>query len=203
MIPPEEALRVILEVVGILDDLQVPYAVGGSLASSMHGIPRSTQDGDLLADLRLEHMQPFVAAVADRFYVSPERALQAIQRRSSFNLVHLKTMIKVDIFVLKAEPFSLQEMTRRQVLPVPGEPGTTLHVASAEDTVLQKLLWYQKGDRVSTQQWNDILGILKVQGAHLDFDYLKEWADRIEVDGLLRQAYDDAGVNPERTGGPR
>jgi len=197
MIPPEEALKVILAVVRVLEDLQVPYAVGGSLASSMHGIPRSTQDGDLVADLRVEHIQPFVAAIAQTFYVSPERVLQAVQRRSSFNVVHLKTAIKVDIFVLSREPLSLQEMARRQVLPFPGEPGTTIHVASAEDTVLQKLLWYRKGNMVSERQWNDILGVLKVQGPRLDFDYLKEWADRIGVDDLLRQACDDAGVRLE------
>ena len=197
MIPPEDALKVILEVVRVLEDLQVPYAVGGSLASSMRGIPRSTQDGDLVADLRVEHIQPFVAAIAQTFYVSPERVLQAVQRRSSFNVVHLKTAIKVDIFVLSRDPLSLQEMARRQVLPFPGEPGTTIHVASAEDTVLQKLLWYRKGNMVSERQWNDILGVLKVQGPRLDFDYLKEWADRIGVDDLLRQACDDAGVRLE------
>jgi hypothetical protein len=196
MIPPGEAYKVILEAIKILEDLGVPYAVGGSLASSLHGIPRSTQDGDLVADLRAEHVQGFVAAVAGSFYVSPERVFQAVQRRSSFNLIHLKTMIKVDIFVLKAEPFSLQEMARRQVLPVPGEPGTTLHVASAEDTILQKLSWYQEGHGVSSQQWNDILGVLKVQKSRLDFGYLEEWASRIGVEGLLRQAYEDAGVSP-------
>jgi hypothetical protein len=197
MVPPAEALRVILEVAGALEALHVPYAVGGSLASSLHGVPRSTQDGDLVADLRAEHLQPFLAAVAETFYVSPERALQAVQRRTSFNLVHLKTMIKVDVFVLKSEPLSLQEMARRQVLPVPGEPGTTLHVASAEDTILQKLLWYEKGRRVSDRQWNDILGVLKVQGAGLDFDYLKEWARRAGVDDLLRRACEDSGVSVE------
>ena len=86
-------------------------------------------------------------------------------------------------------------MARRQVLPVPGEPGTTLHVASAEDTILQKLLWYQEGHGVSSQQWNDILGVLKVQGARLDFRYLEEWAGRIGVESLLRRAYEDAGVS--------
>lgn len=197
MILADEALKVILEVARILEDLRVPYAVGGSLASSLHGIPRSTQDGDLVADLRGEHVPPFVAAATPSFYLSPERAHQAIQRRSSFNLIHLKTMIKVDVFVLKADPFSLQEMARRQALSVPGEPGTTLHVASAEDTVLQKLLWYRKGNRVSDQQWNDILGVLKVQGARLDFAYLREWAGHIEVDSLLRQACEDAGLSLE------
>jgi hypothetical protein len=197
MIPPEEALKVILEVTRVLEDLEVPYAVGGSLASSMHGIPRSTQDGDLLADLRVEQVQSFVAAVTASFYVSQERVFQAVRRRSSFNLIHLKTAMKVDVFVLKPEPLSLQEMLRRQNLPVPGEPETRLQVVTAEDIVLQKLLWYQTGNRVSEQQWNDVLGVLKVQRAELDFNYLKEWAEQIGVKDLLQQAYLDAGIDPE------
>jgi hypothetical protein len=197
MIPPEEALKVILEVTRVLEDLKVPYAVAGSLASSMHGIPRSTQDGDLVADLRVESAQPLTAALADIFYLSPERVLLAIRRRTSFNLVHLKTAIKVDVFLLKAEPLSLQEMLRRQSLPILGEPGTRLYIVSAEDIILQKLHWYQIGNGVSDQQWNDILGVMKVQGARLDFTYLKEWANRIEVNDLLRRAFDDAGVNSD------
>lgn len=196
MVLEEDALGVVLEVARVLDELRVPYAVGGSLASSMHGIPRSTQDGDLVADLRLEHVQPFLAALGDRFYVSEERALQAVQRRTSFNLIHLTTSLKVDVFVLKAEPLALQEMARRQALPVPARPGTTLQVASAEDTVLQKLLWYEKGHRVSDRQWTDILGVLKVQRADLDLDYLRDWARQAGVDDLLRKALDEAGIGP-------
>jgi hypothetical protein len=198
MVAPEEGFQVVLEVVRVLERLGVPYAVGGSLASSLHGIPRSSQDGDLVADLRAEHVQPFVAAIAQIFYVSPERVLQAVQRRSSFNIVHLKTAIKVDIFVLSSEPLSLQEMARRQILPVPGEPGTTLHVASAEDTVLQKLLWYRKGNMVSERQWNDVLGVLKVQRADLDFNYLKKWAEQAGVDDLLKRAFEEAGRTASR-----
>jgi hypothetical protein len=196
MVSPEEALRVVLEVTRPLDQLGIPYAVGGSLASSLHGIPRTTQDADLVADLRPAHIQPFVAAVSSAFYVSPERVAQAISRRSSFNMVHHGTGIKVDIFILKADPLVLQEMMRRRIFPIPGQPGTTIQVASAEDTILQKLHWYQIGNRVSDRQWNDVLGVLKIQRKNLDFDYLKEWADRTGVEDLLRQAYEDAGLDP-------
>ena len=194
MVAPEQGFQVVLEVARVLGRLGVSYAVGGSLASSLHGIPRSSQDGDLVADLRAEHVQPFLSAITDLFYVSPERVLQAVRRRSSFNIVHLATAIKVDIFVLSSEPLSLQEMARRQVLPVPGEPGTTLYVASAEDTVLQKLLWYRKGNMVSDRQWNDILGVLKVQRADLDVNYLEVWAVQAGVDDLLKKAFEEAGL---------
>jgi hypothetical protein len=173
----------------------VPYAVGGSLASSLHGVPRTTQDADLVADLKAAHIQPFVAALSGSFYVSPERMAQAVSRRSSFNLVHLATGIKVDIFILKAEPLALQEMIRRQTLPIPGS-DIPIQVASPEDTILQKLRWYQIGNRVSERQWNDVLGVLKVSGDDLDFGYLKEWAPRIGVEDLLRQACEDAGIDP-------
>lgn len=194
MVPPEEALKVVLEVTRSLEQLGVPYAVGGSLASSLHGIPRTTQDADLVADLRPAHVQPFVTAISDSFYVSPERVVQAVSRRSSFNLIHNSTGIKVDVFMLKAEPLALQEMIRRQAFPIPGHSGRSLQFTSAEDTVLQKLYWYRRGNLVSKQQWNDVLGVLKVQGKRLDFDYLEEWASRIGVADLLRQAYEDAGT---------
>ena len=196
MVSPEQALRIVLEVSRHLDELGIPYAVGGSLASSLHGIPRSTQDADLVADLRSAHIQPFADALSSSFYVSPERIAQAISKRSSFNMVHHGTGIKVDIFILKVDPLALQEMTRRQILPIPGSAGTTLQVASAEDTILQKLHWYQIGNRVSERQWSDVQGVLKVQRKRLDFEYLERWAPHLGVEDLLRQAYEDAGIDP-------
>jgi hypothetical protein len=196
MVSPEEALKVVLEVTRPLDELGVPYVVGGSLASSLHGVPRTTQDADLVADLRPVHIQAFVDAISRSFYISPERVAQAVSRRSSFNLVHHGTGIKVDVFLLKADPMSLQEMIRRRIFPVPGLSGVSLQFASAEDTILQKLHWYQLGNRVSERQWTDVLGVLKIQRKNLDFEYLKEWAAHLEVEDLLRQAYEDAGLDP-------
>lgn len=192
MVSPDEAFQILLEVARVLDELEVPYVVGGSLASSLHGIPRSTQDADLVAALRTDHIGPFIGKVEGSFYISPERVEAAVRRRTSFNLIHLKTMIKVDLFVLAETPLAAQEMARRLVLSIPGEPEARLQVASPEDTILQKLLWYRKGGEVSEQQWNDVLGVIKVQGRALDLGYLKEWAERSGIEDLLAQAFADS-----------
>jgi hypothetical protein len=194
LVSPDEAFQVLLEVTRVLEELDVPYVVGGSLASSLHGIPRSTQDADLVAALRADHIQPFIGRVDGSFYLSPERVEAAVRRRTSFNLIHLKTMIKVDLFVLSETPLARQEMARRQILPIPGEPEAHLQVASPEDTILQKLLWYRKGGGVSERQWNDVLGVIKVQGRALDLGYLKEWAERSGIEDLLAQAFADSGM---------
>lgn len=195
MVSPDEAFQVLLEVTRILEDLDVPYVVGGSLASSLHGIPRSTQDADLVAALQAGHIKPFIGRVEGSFYVSPERVEAAVRRRASFNLIHLKTMIKVDLFVFSETPLARQEMARRQVLPIPGEPEAHLHVASPEDTILQKLLWYRRGGGVSERQWNDILGVIKVQGRALDLGYLREWAERSGIEDLLARVFADSGMD--------
>lgn len=189
-----ETLQVALRVARVLEDLRVPYLVGGSLASSLHGIPRSTQDADLVADLRPEHVVPLVAALKDTFYIDAERAGDAIRGRSSFNVIHLATMTKVDLFVLKDDELSRLEMERRQEVALTEEPGTVLPVASAEDTVLQKLAWFRMGGGVSERQWNDVLGVLKVKRGRLDLIYLGDWAERTGLDGLLRQALGEAGL---------
>ncbi len=195
MVSPDEAFQILLDVTRVLEDLGVPYVVGGSLASSLHGIPRSTQDADLVAALRPNHIQSFVSRLEGTFYLSPERIESAVRRQTSFNLIHLKTMIKVDLFVFNGTPLAQQEMARRQILPVPGIPEARLQIATAEDTILQKLLWYRQGGGTSERQWNDILGVLKVQGKALDVAYLQEWAKKSEVDDLLTQALIDSGMS--------
>lgn len=94
-----DATRVTLLVTQAFERLGVPYAVGGSLASSLHGIMRSTLDVDILADMRTEHIQPLVAALSKDFYADNEMMKDAIEHQSSFNLIHYDTAFKVDIFI--------------------------------------------------------------------------------------------------------
>lgn len=186
-----EPLAVALMVGETLDQLGVPWLVGGSVASSLHGIPRSTQDVDIVADLQGSHVAPLVASLEDRFYVDSEAVMGAVRARSSCNLIHLDSMTKVDIFAMRRDALSRSEMERRQVYEV--GPGVHLPLASPEDIVLQKLDWFRKGGGVSQRQWRDVLGVLRVRGAELDQAYLQLAADGEGLRGLLDEAM--AGVD--------
>jgi hypothetical protein len=190
---PPTILAAMIPVIDAFEQLGVAYYIGGSVASSLHGLPRSTLNVDLIADLRLEHVQPLVTRLQDAYCLDEAAIRTAIQRRASCNLIHLETMLKVDIFVLKTRPFDQGAFQRiQQHHASQTEPARMLVLSSAEDAVLAKLGWYRMGGEVSERQWNDLLGILTVQGTALDLPYLRHWAADLQVTDLLERALAEA-----------
>ncbi|MGC9468257.1 MAG: hypothetical protein ACP5HS_06685 [Anaerolineae bacterium] len=190
-----EPIAVTLAVVEVLEQLGVNYLVGGSLASTVYGHVRTTLDSDLIADLRPEHVPPLIEALQPAFYVDEAMIREALAGRGSFNLIHLDTMFKVDIFVVKQRAFDREEMRRRVRHVVVAEPERAIYVATAEDTILAKLEWYHRGECVSERQWRDVIGVIKVQGERLDTTYLRHWAASLGIAELLEQALAEAGTD--------
>lgn len=188
-----EAFAATLVVTTVLDGLEVPYVIGGSVASMVHGMIRSTMDVDIVAALRPEHVGPFLASLSSAFYVDEPTMRQAIEERGSFNLIHLKTMVKVDVFVPQNRPFDQQQLTRRIAERISPDVAGTLWILTAEDTILAKLDWFRLGEEVSERQWRDILGVLKTQQETLDVAYLRQWAAELDVADLLERALAEAG----------
>ncbi len=181
-----KALEAVLEVVELFEEMEILYHVGGSLASSVHGVPRQTNDLDLVADLPLTAATILELRLQNRFYVDAEMIRGAIRRHGSFNLVHLSTGFKVDIFIPGHGAFDRMELTRHRSHRL-GDLPRELVVKSAEDTLLRKLEWYRLGHEVSDRQWNDVLGIVRTQGDRLDEDYLRLWASELDVADLLER----------------
>lgn len=174
----------------VLEELNIPFMIGGSIASCIHGIPRSTHDVDLVADFRPEHIQRFCAALSSEFYADPVHIQESLRHGTLFTLVHFATSFKFDIFPLSSKPFDQSQFARRfkTAYSFDGQETLQVPVASAEDTVLMKLVWYRMGGQVSDRQWSDIRDIIRVQRERLDRGYLDQWAGPLGVEDLLVEA---------------
>jgi hypothetical protein len=184
---------VLLRVVAVLDRLGVPYVVVGSLASSARGFPRTTNDADIVADLRDEHADPLVAALGTDFYVDPAAIERAITRYRSFNAIHRGSGFKVDIFVPPPDGFGRQQLARRSREHLDPAGALAVFVATAEDVVIAKLDWYRASGGQSDRQWQDLVGVIKVQAPAIDRAYLRQWAARLNLSDLLDRALAEAG----------
>lgn len=188
-----DLLAALTPVIDVLEALGVPYYVGGSVASSAHGVPRASIDADVVADLDPERVEAFVARLRDSYYVDLERARAAVASRRSFNVIHLASMFKVDVFAAKARAFDREALRRAR--PETLDDATdarTFRVASPEDTVLAKLEWFRAGGEVSDRQWADVIGVLKMLWPELDHDYLRHWSAALAVGDLLDRAFEEA-----------
>lgn len=183
-----QALKVTTRLTDILDEMGIAYVIGGSMASIIHGILRTTHDVDIVAAIGLNQVSELVERLEGAFYLDEPTIRQAIERHSSFNLIHLDSMFKVDIFIPRNHPFDRQQLERRQERQLGGDSGQGIWVSTAEDIVLAKLEWFRSGGEISERQWRDILGVLKTQGGSLDVGYLQYWAATLEVSDLLERA---------------
>lgn len=169
---------------------QIQYHIGGSVASSAHGIPRTTLDVDLVADIKPHQVMRMAQTLKEIYYIDAAMIENALKNESSFNLIHLETIIKIDVFVLKKDPFN-QEVMKRAVegsLNLGEADPFLVRFSSPEDIILHKLSWFRLGGEQSERQWKDILGVLNIQRDSLDFEYMQTWAKRINVDDLLDHA---------------
>lgn len=172
-----------------LDALGVAYYLTGSVASSAHGVARTSVDADIVAALEPPHVAPLVARLEPVYYIPVTRLHWAVTARASCNLIHLATMFKIDLFVPRDRPFDHQAAERAQREAIDDtEDAPILPIASPEDTVLSKLEWFRRGGEASERQWADVIGVLRIR-RDLDRVYLRRWADALLVADLMERAF--------------
>ena len=190
-----DIVAAIQPIVEHFEKLGIACSVVGSVASSRHGIARSTLDVDLVADLPGQLVDAVVDGLVDAYYIDRDAVADAVSRRSMFNAIHLQTMLKVDIYLLTERPFDRESFSRRRSVALSPDPSARPYpVDTPEDTVLHKLEWYRLGGGVSERQWGDVVGVLRVHAGALDLAYMRRWAAELEVNDLLERALREAGA---------
>ena len=167
-----EKLRAALDVAGI------PYFVTGSFASSAHGVPRSTNDIDIVIAPTPAQLRRLLDEFPEtEFATDREDALDALSHRSLFNIIDYATMWKVDFIIKQATPFDASRFARRRGVDI---AGVVLDTASPEDILITKLWWAKLG--ASERQMNDAVGIVQVQAENLDRDYIERWVVVLDLE---------------------
>jgi hypothetical protein len=183
-----DPIRVTLLVTQVFEKLGVRYLIGGSLASTIYGRIRTTQDADIVTDMQLSQVQPFVKALQSEFFIDEHMLVDAVQHNSSFNIIHRSSFFKVDVFIPEESPFRQVQFKRAQSQVVIHDPDVSANFASPEDTVLSKLVWFRLGGDISSRQWEDVIGVLQLRRDELDLEYLRQWAGILRILDLLEKA---------------
>lgn len=181
--------RSLLLFLAALDRHSVPYAIGGSVASGLHGDPRATHDADVLVDLTRERAAALVRDLRPAFYVDEEGLRAALKEKGSFNVIHVEAARKIDVFVAGDGGLDREQLERAVLVRMETSEGAVeIRVTSAEMMVLRKLDWFRRGGGESDRQWRDVLAILRVQRGRLDQEWLESEAAANGLTDLLRKA---------------
>lgn len=187
-------LDLVLQVAAMLDELGIDWVLGGSVASSIFGEPRSTVDVDVAIRMGPDAVEQLLEHAKADFYVPGDSARAAVRAHGAFNLLDTKHGLKVDLFVLGDGLLDRSQLERRVRFQVP-DSEDEIWVTAPEDQVLRKLDWYRLANMESDRQWRDVLGLLAVQRGSLDVDYMTTTAREVGLADLLGQALEDAELS--------
>lgn len=168
--------EIILEIAHSLEDAGIPYMLAGSVASSLLGEPRGSQDADIVIDSGLGQLEIFLDALGEAYFISREDVQEALRYRSMFNVIHIGEAYKVDLIVRKDRSYSREELRRWIRVPF---GDRAIWIAAPEDAILSKLEWAARSG--PERQFRDALGVARVNRNALDREYLRKWADELSV----------------------
>lgn len=180
MIGDLDVLRIVSE---RLDAARIPYMLTGSYALAFYTTPRMTRDLDLVVSLDKDDTDAVVKIFEADFYVDADDVRTAVLSQRQFNLMHLKSGIKVDLIIRKSQEYRQVEFARRREATL---AGVKTWIVTREDLILSKLVWSK--DSGSELQRRDVRSLMDDS---VDRAYVEQWAKRLGVDALLRKIDDE------------
>jgi len=181
-------MEILKDFIEVLEKFDIRYAIGGSIASSFYGKARFTVDADINVEPFESSADKLHSTLKSNFCISKDAMNHALKTGKSFNIIHMETSFKIDVFIQKQTPFEKQLFAHSKSLRLSDSMEKIFFVLSPEDIILIKLGWFAKTGQNSQKQWGDILGVLSVQSGRLDYDYLNKWSAELGLNDLLKKA---------------
>ncbi len=154
-----------------LDRAGIPHMLTGSFAAAFHGVPRATQDIDIVIAPSEDQLRAFVRMFPpSEFYVDEAAALEGLRTEGQFDIIEADSAWKIDLIFRKTRAFSRAEFDRREEADI---WGATMAVATLEDLILAKLEWARAGR--SERQIEDVAALIRARRGDLDQAYLDRW----------------------------
>jgi hypothetical protein len=181
--------EIVADVAGRLESIGVPYVIGGSLASSTWGQMRSSNDADLAIRASKDHLQRLIESFQEPYHLDKEELTEALSANTPYRmvqLIHMDEAFKIDLYLLGEGEYDLSEFERARNVEV--FPGVVMRFAAPENIILEKLRWFELGNRVSDRQWSDVVEVLESQKGRLDEEYLNKWAAHFQIAEHLNKA---------------
>ncbi|MDD3271497.1 MAG: nucleotidyl transferase AbiEii/AbiGii toxin family protein [Syntrophomonadaceae bacterium] len=172
-------IQILKLVITKLEELDIPYMLSGSVASSFYAQPRMTRDIDIVIELAAEQIPKITEGFSADFYIDANDVDKAVQLQNMFNIIHYQAVVKIDFIVRKDSPYRLLEFERRVKKMI---ADFALWVVSPEDLIISKLFWAK--DSKSELQLNDVSSIVKYQAEKLDWDYIEYWVKKLGLGQL-------------------
>lgn len=176
-----EELEVLLNVCQRLEGAAIPYMITGSIAANFYAVPRMTRDIDIVAEIKEEDVNRFLAIFKDDFYVDPQSVRNAVKTQGLFNVIHNEYVVKIDFILRKSSPYRELEFKRQRKIQL---EGREISVVSIEDLILSKLFWAK--DSLSEMQLGDVRNLLAT-AKNVDTRYLEKWAQSLGLEKIYQK----------------
>jgi hypothetical protein len=163
-----------------LSELHVRFMVSGSLASNFYGVPRATQDADLVLLLNDVPVDALAARIGQAFELDTQIAFETVTGSRRLVARARDSAFSVELFDLTDDPHDRERFARRRPVAV---LGRTVAVPTPEDVIITKLRWWQRAGR--HKDLEDARNVLAVQRASLDQEYLRRWCRAVGVSDIL------------------
>jgi hypothetical protein len=181
----QDPKKLLIKVVKLLDRLEIQYVLTGGLAVTIWGIPRYTNDADLIIQLQQEDVSKLrlgLEQLSAFGYVDEEMIRDALRRNSEFNYIDTEGGFKADMWIAKDSPFNRSCFVRRVAVDI---GGYKVWVISPEDLIISKLDWWQRG---SGKSEDDVRAVMHGQWDRLDWSYIESWVTKMGLQRELKVA---------------